>query len=148
MRQKNYVDRLIGVNVRGGMFRTLLLLPFWVPSIAVAAELSAPAELIPATSTSATSTSDEFCILHNSLQQDDRTILGDIPDSPYVVVVPGQGDELLLMVRQCVPDAFQTNLRLGAYVRAGAFPNQRSAERLSRHLRRSLQLDARVMYLP
>lgn len=92
--------------------------------------------------------SSELCAAQNSLQRDGQMILGEIPDSPYVVVVPGQGAEPLTAVRQCVPDAFQTHARLGSYIRAGAFSNRRSAERLSRHLRRSLKLNARVMYWP
>jgi len=143
MNQKNCVGKLIRVNVGKWVLQVLLPLPFLAQSIPVAAESSAPA-----VSTPTPSTPIELCAAHNSLQQDDRTILGNLPDSPYVVVVPGRGNELLLRVRECVPDAFQTNQRLGGYIRAGAFPNRRSAEQLSKHLRRSFQLDARVMYLP
>lgn len=88
-----------------------------------------------------------LCAVQNTVQQDEQIILGEIPDSPYVVVVPGQEAEQLATVRQCVPDAFQTDSRLGTYIRAGAFSQRRSAEQLSRYLRR-LELDARVMYLP
>lgn len=100
------------------------------------------------TEPSSSALSSELCAAQNSLQQDEQMILGEIPESPYVVVVPGQGTEPLTVVRQCIPDAFQTHARLGAYIRAGAFSNRRSAERLSRHLRRSLKLNARVMYWP
>lgn len=106
------------------------------------------AELAQAeTSESEQADQSSLCAAQNTLQQDEQIVLGEIPDAPYVVVVPGQGAERLAAVRQCVPDAFQTDLRLGAYIRAGAFPQRRSAERLSRQLRR-LKLNARVMYLP
>lgn len=88
-----------------------------------------------------------LCVSQNALQQDEQIVLGNIPDFPYVVVVPGQREEQLSIVRQCIPDAFQTHSRLGSYIQAGAFPDYRPAERLSRHLRR-LKLNARVMYLP
>jgi hypothetical protein len=94
------------------------------------------------------SSRNEFCAAHNVWQQDEQIILGDLPNAPYVVAVPGQAAEQLAVVRQCVPDAFQTDSSLGAYIRAGAFSDRRSAERLSRHLRRAFNLDARVMYWP
>ncbi|MBW4657878.1 MAG: hypothetical protein KME15_04335 [Drouetiella hepatica Uher 2000/2452] len=74
-------------------------------------------------------------------------ILGKIPDAPYVVAVLKQDDVTLDTVRECVPDAFEARSRAGAYIRAGAFPQRSAAERLSRYLR-TLNLDARVMYLP
>ena len=106
-----------------------------------------PPESPEFTESSETTSTEGFCSLQNSLQQDEAIILGDIPDAPYVVVVPGEGGDLLDAVRQCVPDAFQTHSRLGRYIRAGAFLNRGSAEQLSRHLR-SIKLDARVVYFP
>jgi hypothetical protein len=74
-------------------------------------------------------------------------ILGNIPDAPYVVVIPRADDVTLNTVRQCVPDAFETRSPSGHYIRAGAFARRSEAEQLSRYLR-SLRLDARVVYFP
>jgi hypothetical protein len=90
---------------------------------------------------------DENPVEANTTQPRPVIVLGDLPDSPYVVAVPGREDVTLEAVRQCVPDAFLTKSRLGSYIRAGAFPHRSDAEKLSRHLR-SLKLDARVMYFP
>jgi hypothetical protein len=90
---------------------------------------------------------NELCGARNVSQQGQGYVVGDDAESPYVVVVPGGGDELLNTVRQCVVDAYQTEGGRGNYIRAGAFPNRRSAEQLSRHLR-SLDVDARVVYSP
>lgn len=89
----------------------------------------------------------ELCGSHNTSQQVEGYVIGDRPDVPYVVVVPGSGDELLNTVRQCVIDAYQTDSGRGNYIRAGAFADRSTAEQLSRHLR-SLDLDARVVYSP
>jgi hypothetical protein len=88
------------------------------------------------------------CLPHNSAAQGDVIVLGKPPDSPYVVVVPmGGREELLSQVRQCVPDAFQAESRLGKYIRAGAFAQSSDARSLTRHLH-SLGLDARTIYDP
>jgi hypothetical protein len=88
------------------------------------------------------------CLPHNSAPQGDVIVLGKPPDSPYVVVVPmGGREDLLSQVRQCVPDAFQADSRLGKYIRAGAFAHPSDARSLTRHLH-SLGLDARTIYDP
>ena len=91
------------------------------------------------------------CTFHNATQrsgdQEPVIILGKVPDAPYVVAVLKQDDVTLDTVRQCVPDAFQTRSRSGSYIRAGAFSRRSTAEKLSRYLN-TLNLDARVMYLP
>jgi hypothetical protein len=89
----------------------------------------------------------EICVAYNSRQVGAVITIGNVSDAPYVVVIPGRRQELLTRARQCVPDAFQTESRRGAYIRAGAFPRRRPAATLTRHLR-TLGLDARVVYLP
>jgi peptidoglycan hydrolase-like protein with peptidoglycan-binding domain len=66
-------------------------------------------------------------------------------ENRYVVVVPISTNDTLNKVRQYVPNAFQADSRLGAYVNAGQFPNRNQAEDLSKYLR-SQGLDARVEY--
>jgi hypothetical protein len=86
------------------------------------------------------------CQSHNSQVQGEVIILGEIPDAPYVVVVPLRGDtDVLVTVQQCVEDSFQTRSRLGKYVQAGAFAERSAARQLTRHLH-SLGLDARTIY--
>ncbi|MEC4813472.1 MAG: peptidoglycan-binding protein [Scytonema sp. PMC 1069.18] len=66
-------------------------------------------------------------------------------ENRYVVVVPISSNDTLSRVRQFIPNAFQADSRLGAYVNAGQFPNRNQAEDLSKYLR-SQGLDARVEY--
>ncbi|WP_088241219.1 peptidoglycan-binding domain-containing protein [Calothrix rhizosoleniae] len=63
----------------------------------------------------------------------------------YVVVVPLGDNDTLNKVRQLVPQAFQADSPLGAYVNAGNFRDRSDAERVSRMLR-SQGFDARVKY--
>ena len=66
----------------------------------------------------------------------------DFSRNPYVVVVPGRGD-LLSMVQQSVPSAFQDRSGRGSFVNAGAFTRRSEAESTSRQLR-SRGFDSRV----
>ncbi|MEH1783406.1 MAG: hypothetical protein V7K67_33660 [Nostoc sp.] len=81
----------------------------------------------------------------NSFRQSDVIVIGKVPNRPYVVVVPGQSEQLLNVVRHYVTDAFLAQHRLGAYVYAGGSANRHEAECLSSVLR-SHGLDARVVY--
>ncbi|MBD2072252.1 SPOR domain-containing protein [Leptolyngbya sp. FACHB-671] len=102
----------------------------------------------PFTATVQAQTAESVCATSssfNTTQQGNVIVLGRSPTSRYVVVVPARRDNTLNVVRQCVPDAFLADSRLGDYVQAGAFPNRSSAENLSRVLR-SRGLDARVAY--
>jgi hypothetical protein len=81
----------------------------------------------------------------NSFPQSDVIVIGKVPNHPYVVVVPGQSEQLLNAVRRYVTDAFLAQHRLGAYVYAGGSAKRHEAECLSSVLR-SHGLDARVVY--
>lgn len=81
----------------------------------------------------------------NNFRQGDVIVIGKVPNRPYVVVVPGQSEQLLNVVRRYVPDAFLAQHRLGAYIYAGGSANRHEAECLSSVLR-SHGLDARVVY--
>ncbi len=74
-------------------------------------------------------------------------VIGRTKDTPHVVVVPAASPNTLNGVRQCVPNAFLTNSRLGSYVHAGAFADYNRAASISAMLR-SRGLDARVVYRP
>ncbi|MDJ0674666.1 MAG: peptidoglycan-binding protein [Calothrix sp. MO_167.B42] len=63
----------------------------------------------------------------------------------YVVVVPLGDNDTLNKIRQLVPQAFQDDSPLGAYVNAGSYRDRSDAERLSKMLR-SQGFDARVRY--
>jgi cell division protein FtsN len=113
--------------------------------LAIAALNSLPSLL---TTTVQAQTAESVCATSSSFnrtQQGNVIVVGRSPTSRYVVVVPARRDNTLNVVRQCVPDAFLADSRLGAYVQAGAFPTRSSAESLSRVLR-SQGLDARVAY--
>ncbi|MDF5737358.1 MULTISPECIES: hypothetical protein [unclassified Nostoc] len=81
----------------------------------------------------------------NNFRQGDVIVIGKVPNRPYVVVVPGQSEQLLNVVRRYVTDAFLAQHRLGAYIYAGGSANRHEAECLSSVLR-SHGLDARVVY--
>ncbi|WP_041233225.1 hypothetical protein [Cylindrospermum stagnale] len=83
----------------------------------------------------------------NSFRQSDVIVIGSAPDRPYVVVVPGESDKVLNVVRSYISDAFLTQHRRGTYVYAGGFSKRQEAECLSLLLR-SHKLDARVVYFP
>ncbi|MBD2156918.1 hypothetical protein [Leptolyngbya sp. FACHB-16] len=87
------------------------------------------------------------CTTQNQQAQGNVTFIGRIAGAPYVVIVPAYRTNTLIAVRQCIPDAFQTDSRLGPYVQAGVFPNRDQAEELAYYLR-TLHLDARVIYRP
>jgi hypothetical protein len=81
----------------------------------------------------------------SSFPQSDVIVIGKVPNHPYVVVVPGQSEQLLNVVRRYVTDAFLAQHRLGAYIYAGGSAKRYEAECLSSVLR-SHGLDARVVY--
>jgi hypothetical protein len=81
----------------------------------------------------------------NSFPQSDVIVIGKVPNHPYIVVVPGQSEQLLNVVRRYVTDAFLAQHRLGAYIYAGGSAKRYEAECLSSVLR-SHGLDARVVY--
>lgn len=84
-------------------------------------------------------------IAANTRQQGNVIVVGRQSNLPYVVVVPGQTNNLLNQVRICAPDAFLSRSRQGNYVHAGAFAHRAKAESLT-WLLRSQGLDARVVY--
>ena len=81
----------------------------------------------------------------NSVQQNNVIVIGKVPNRPYVVVVPGNSEQLLNFVRQYVSDAFLAKHRLGAYIYAGSSTKREEAECLSSVLRYH-RIDARVIY--
>ncbi|GAB1539501.1 hypothetical protein NUACC21_21680 [Scytonema sp. NUACC21] len=66
-------------------------------------------------------------------------------ENRYVVVVPIRNYDTLNRVRQYVPNAFQADSRLGAYVNAGQYNSRSEAEKQSDFLR-SQGIDSRVEY--
>jgi formyltetrahydrofolate synthetase len=81
----------------------------------------------------------------NTVRQGETVILGRSPDRRYIVLVPTGSMDILKIVQVCIPDAFMTQSKLGAYIHAGSFANLNHAESLAAALR-SRGLDARVIY--
>ena len=79
--------------------------------------------------------------------EDGVIVVGQISGRPYQVIIPGDDLTTLEQVQQCIPDAFITRSRFGAYIQAGAFDNRGDAETVRAFLR-SRQYDARVIYFP
>jgi len=72
-------------------------------------------------------------------------VIGKVPNRPYVVVIPGNSDQLLNVVRSYVSDAFLAKHRLGTYIYAGSSSKREEAECLSSVLKYH-KIDARVIY--
>ncbi|MEA5578568.1 hypothetical protein [Anabaena sp. UHCC 0451] len=81
----------------------------------------------------------------NNVRQSNAIVIGKVSERPYIVVVPGNSNQLLNLVRSYVADAFLAQHRLGAYVYVGGYANRFQAECWS-YLLKSHGLDARVVY--
>jgi hypothetical protein len=81
----------------------------------------------------------------NTVQQNNVIVIGKVPNRPYVVVIPGNSDQLLNVVRSYVSDAFLAKHRLGTYIYAGSSSKREEAECLSSVLKYH-KIDARVIY--
>ncbi|MBO1059039.1 MAG: hypothetical protein HEQ27_22065 [Dolichospermum sp. JUN01] len=81
----------------------------------------------------------------NTVQQNNVIVIGKVPNRPYVVVIPGNSDQLLNVVRSYVSDAFLAKHRLGTYIYAGSSSKREEAECLSSVLKYH-RIDARVIY--
>jgi hypothetical protein len=81
----------------------------------------------------------------NTVQQNNVIVIGKVPNRPYVVVIPGNSDQLLNVVRSYVSDAFLAKHRLGTYIYAGSSSKREEAECLSNVLKYH-KIDARVIY--
>ena len=82
----------------------------------------------------------------NTVQQNNVIVIGKVPNRPYVVVIPGNSDQLLNVVRSYVSDAFLAKHRLGTYIYAGSSSKREEAECLSSVLKYH-KIDARVIYV-
>ena len=72
-------------------------------------------------------------------------VIGQVSTKPYVVIVPGNSEQLLNRVRRYANNAFLAQHKLGAYVYVGGYPNRFQAQCWS-NLLKSRGLDARVVY--
>ncbi|WP_017654730.1 hypothetical protein [Fortiea contorta] len=84
-------------------------------------------------------------VAHNSFSPENAIVIGKLPEQPYIVIVPGESDQLLNSVKACVSHAFLAHHQLGNYVFTESFSQKADAYRLS-DLLRSHGLDARVVY--
>ncbi|TAE54137.1 MAG: hypothetical protein EAZ76_10370 [Nostocales cyanobacterium] len=72
-------------------------------------------------------------------------VIGNVSEKPYVVVVPGNSQQLLTQIRKYIQDAFLTQNRLGTYIYAGGYKNRFQAQCWT-NLLNSQGIDARVVY--
>ena len=54
--------------------------------------------------------------------------IGAIPWRPYRVIVPVPEADILTALRACVPDAYQSQSRLGPFIQVGSFATRAEAE--------------------
>ena len=79
-------------------------------------------------------------------EDEDRVVLGQLRDRPYVVLLTYRLQENLPAIRACIPDAFLTSSRLGSYVHIASYQRYRDAKDLARRISESLDIDVRVIH--
>lgn len=145
----SFVSALLTASIKTTVLSSLLLSYSWAlpgDQLALFSLLWAKqAQLSSLHSSPLTAPANPFCTSQNQQQQGSTTFIGRVPGSPYVVIIPVYQSNTLAIVRRCIPDALQTDSRLGPYVQAGVFPRRSQAENLARYLQ-TLDLDARVIY--
>ncbi len=68
----------------------------------------------------------------NTEQRDEVIHIGALPWRPYRVILPTPTEADLATIRDCVPDAYQSQSRLGPFVQVGSFVTRAEAETVHR----------------
>ena len=68
----------------------------------------------------------------NTEQRDEVIHIGALPWRPYRVILPTPTEADLATIRDCVPDAYQSQSRLGPFVQVGSFATRAEAETVHR----------------
>lgn len=82
----------------------------------------------------------------NTFENDDRIVIGQVNDRPYIVLLTYELQESLPVIRACIPDAFLTSSRLGNYIHVASFDNYRDAKELVEQIDESLDIDVRIIH--
>lgn len=78
--------------------------------------------------------------------EENRIIIGQFEDRPYVVLLTRHLQEHFPSIRACIPDAFFTSSRLGSYIQIASFDNYRDARDLANHIDEVLDINVRVIH--
>ncbi len=82
----------------------------------------------------------------NTFESDDRIVIGQVSDRPYIVLLAYDLQEGLPIIRSCIPDAFLTSSRLGSYIHIASFDNYRDAKELTEQIDESLDIDVQIIH--
>ncbi|MBT9317067.1 hypothetical protein [Leptothoe spongobia] len=77
---------------------------------------------------------------------DDRIVIGQVKERPYVVLLTHDIQDNLPAIRACIPDAFLTSSRLGRYINIASFRNYRDANELVNRIEDYLDVDVRLIH--
>jgi len=83
---------------------------------------------------------------YNTLEGEDKIVIGRVPNRPYIVLLTHNLQENLPTIRTCIPDAFLTSSRLGSYVHIASLDNYREAKELVNDINQVLDLDVRIIH--
>ncbi|MEO0868602.1 MAG: hypothetical protein AAFY17_09170 [Cyanobacteria bacterium J06642_11] len=82
----------------------------------------------------------------NTLEENGPTIIGQLRNRPYVVLITTDLEAKLPLVRACIPDAFLTSSRLGSYIRVASLDDYWDARDLADHIGESLDTYVRIIH--
>ena len=99
----------------------------------------------------ASAQSDECSFLEspqefNTVENEDRRVIGRDASRPYIVLLTHDLQENLPAIRACIPDAFVTSSRLGSYLHIASFSAYGDARELVNFINESLELDVRIIH--
>ena len=104
---------------------------------------------LPNSSASAQSDNCDFLVVpqaYSTIEKDDRIVIGQLSDRPYIVLQTYDLEESLPAIRTCIPDAFLTSSRLGRYIHVASFDNYSDANELTESMHEFLDIDVRIMH--
>lgn len=82
----------------------------------------------------------------STVRVDDRVLIGEMLDSPYIVLLTYDLQENLPVVRTCISDAFLTSSSLGRYIHIASFDNYSDARELAKDIQEALDINVRVIH--
>ena len=82
----------------------------------------------------------------NTIENDERLVIGRAAGRPYIVLLTHDLQENLPTIRACIPDDFLTSSRLGRYMHIASFSAYSDARELANFIDESLGLDVRIIH--
>ena len=82
----------------------------------------------------------------STVRMGDRILIGEMLDSPYIVLLTYDLQENLPVIRTCISDAFLTSSSLGRYIHIASFDSYSDARELAKDIRDALQINVRIIH--